>query len=391
MSTEGPRRLQRMGAVTVGISLPRAWVGERGLSAGSEVHVHALPDGSLLLRHPNGPAPPGRAWVVVGASTPPEHLFRELIGAYLGGAEEFAVHEPGGVSPTSREVVREFARRTVQPEIVSDSGTTLLLRDVSLGARLPIAPLVRRMFEQVLDLQRDAGRSWTDGPGARVEPSGARDDAVDRQAWLIERILSLRGATTGAGPAGSVRPDDLLGTFVVVRALERIADHATSLAEHGARLRDAGIPSRVASALSSFHAQALEHLASAFSVAERPDVVLANEVIDSGEALHSTQATLRDAFLEHGSVGRLPPLAVAALGLILQSVDRTVAYAQDIGEVGLDRAARTRIGLIPAVAPRISVAPILHGPPSPSGARRWTPSRAAPRAAPVGEGGGPKD
>ena len=49
-----PRRLQRMGAVTVGVSLPREWVGRRGLAAGHPVFVRSLPDGSL---HPVGYIP----------------------------------------------------------------------------------------------------------------------------------------------------------------------------------------------------------------------------------------------------------------------------------------------------------------------------------------------
>src|ERR1700686_2379695 len=167
---EGPRRLQRMGAVTVGVSLPRQWVGERGLSAGSPIHLRTLPDGSLLLRDRLTSAPHGRAVITVGEHASPEHLFRELVGAYLGGAVEFVLHQPTGLDQDPRNIAKLFTRRTIQPEIVSDEETTLLLKDVSLGTGLPIPQLLHRMFQVVVDLHRDAGRSWESSSPHPSEP-----------------------------------------------------------------------------------------------------------------------------------------------------------------------------------------------------------------------------
>ena len=350
-SVEGPRRLQRMGAVTVGVSLPRQWVGERGLSAGSPIHLRTLPDGSLLLRDRLTNTPHGRAVITVGEHSSPEHLFRELVGAYLGGAVEFVLFQPDGIDQNTRNIAKLFTRRTIQPEIVSDEETTLLLKDVSLGTGLPIPQLLHRMFQVVLDLHRDAGRSWESSNPHPGESLAMRDDEVDRHAWLVERILTLRIAsevgTTGRGPVS----DDPLQTLLLARALERIGDHAVSLAEYGTRFAESSPPRKAASTLTGYHQQVLELLRSAFAVAEHPDVELANEIIDTGEALHATHRALSDSFLVRGASTQLPPVAVASLGLILQSIDRTVAYAQDIAQVGLDRAAWGRIGRVATIDP----------------------------------------
>lgn len=364
-AAEGPRRLQRMGAVTVGVSLPRQWVGERGLTAGSAIHLRALPDGSLLLRDGLVSTPRGRAWVVAGPETAPEHLFRELVGAYLGGAAEFALHQPGGLSEATRSVARLFARRTIQPELASEDASTLILKDVSLGPGLPVPRLLDRMFHLVLDLHHAAGRTWESARPAPGDALGLEDDAVDRYAWLIERVLTLRISADGgvAGRGGS--DDDPLQTLLLTRALERVADHAVSLGEHGARLADAAIPRTAASALTGYHQQSLEHLRSAVEVAEHPDAARANEVIDAGEALHATQTALTDAFLVRGSLAALPPMAIAALGLALESIDRTVAYAQDIAQVGLDRAAWARVSRRAPLDPGVPPGPTpLAGPPA---------------------------
>ncbi len=340
-----------MGAVTVGVSLPRQWVGERGLTAGSAIHLRTLPDGSLLLRDRIRSAPIGRVWIPVGPSTAAEHLFRQLIGAYLGGAAEFVLNQPEGIAESTRGIARLFARRTIQPEIVDEQATTLLLRDVSLGAGLALPELLHRMFERVMDLHTEAGRTWVAAGPAKGEPLNLRDDAVDRYGWLIERILALRNASDAGAPGWGGSVDDPLQTLLLTRSMERIADHAVSLGENGTRLFDTGLPPKIANALTGYHQQALEALRSAVEVAERPQVTLANEIIDAGEALHGAHAAISEAYLRRGSPSMLPPAAIAALGLALASIDRTVAYAQDIAQVGLDRACWAEIGRTTTVDP----------------------------------------
>jgi len=336
--------------VTIGVSLPRAWVGERGLAPGSPVILRPLPDGSILLKDSSDHLTPARSVTVVRPASPPEHLFRQLVGAYLAGAVEFVLHEPDGVSPETRSIARTFARRTVQPEIVTEEPTTLVLRDVSLGSRLPLPQLLRRMFQLVVDLQAEAVRSFEHATEGRDVQLGPRDDEVDRHAWLIERILTMRIATDATGELLRAPLDDPVQVLLLVRSLERIADHAVSIAEHGSHLAQLAPPKRIITALTRHHEQVLDHLRSAYALAERPDTTQANEVIDAGEALHATHRTLLESLVGHVNASPLPPNGVVALGLILQSIDRTTAYADDIAEGALDRATRLELQREPVAA-----------------------------------------
>ncbi len=330
-----PRRLQRMGAVTVGVSLPRDWVGQRGLVPGQSVYLRSLPDGSLLVRDNERARGPSSAIVEVDPTEPGEHLFRRLIGAYLAGATEFVLRQPEGLTPQTRAVARSFARRTGHTESVTEEGTTLLLRDVSMGTGLPVPKLLQRMFQLVHDLHLDAGRSWTRSPVTSTASLAARDDEVDRCAWQIERGLRLGSLDSAGRPA-----PDLGNTFrflLWARDLERVGDHAVLIGEHGSRLAEIGVPEPVRRMLSDYHTQALEHLTAANAVAAQPDAVRANELLDVGEALQETRTALADRLLMRDSVERLPPIAIRSLGLILQSIDRTTGYAQNLAEIGLDR------------------------------------------------------
>src|SRR5580692_2627979 len=86
--TNAPRRLQRMGSVTVGVVLPKSWIGDRGLAPGSAVELRTLRDGALLVRAPEPDGVQDTCTIPVPSNTPPEHLFRQLVAAYLGGATE---------------------------------------------------------------------------------------------------------------------------------------------------------------------------------------------------------------------------------------------------------------------------------------------------------------
>jgi phosphate uptake regulator len=326
-----------MGAVTVGVSLPREWVGKRGLAAGRPVFVHTLPDGSLVLRDSEEGRAPALASLAVDPAEPAEHLFRRLIGAYLAGATEFEVTEPHGLSPVTRAITRSFARRIGHIESVSEEAGSIRLRDVSVGSALSIPQLLRRMFQLVYDLQVDAGTAWI-GRAAQGASFASRDDEIDRCAWQLERLLRLQ--LMGLGPGTTSGPDvgDALRFLLWARDLERIGDHAVLIAEHGARLAEAPATEPIRRMLSAYHAQALAHLKAAGAVAEAPDPTRANEVLDVGEALHETETTLADRLLMRESADALGPSAIRSLGLILQSIDRTTAYSQNLAEIGLDRA-----------------------------------------------------
>ncbi len=342
------RRLQRMGAVTIGVSLPKPWVARHRLGVGSPIKLRALADDSILLRaeppHPGGLG----AVVAVDRTASPEHLFRDLVGSYISGAHEFEILEPGGLRPETRQIVRTFARRTLQIEIVSEDAERLVLRDVSRGGDLALGPVLHRMFQVVLDLQRQAGAAWGESEPTEAVSLGLRDDEVDRYAWLVERVLALRLAPETLGEYPQTAEGHPLHALLLTRYLERIADHAVKIADVHARLGGARLPPRLTSALRDLHGQILRALEAAVEVAEHPDSARANEVIDTTEALHQTQETLREGLLARARPADLTPAAAAGLGLVLESLDRTVAYAQDIAEIGLDRAARAALAPVPS-------------------------------------------
>jgi phosphate uptake regulator len=285
------------------------------------VHV-APPYGALVVGQP--PV----ASLTAHREEPAEHLFRRLLGAYLGGAREFVVREEPRISPETREVVRAFCRRTRQPEIVSDEGDLLRLRDLAYESPLPLAQRLARMGRIVVEFHREAVASWSQLPLGDDAYWERRDDEIDREAWYVQRLAALRLGLDGAGVT-------LLGPWTVARSLERIADHASVLGATGRRLVDLPNGSGPITSLRQFHAQAMDHLA---GVLNAQDDATTNELLDTGEALIASGRALADRLLPAVGGGTMPPATAAAVARILESIGRTVAYSEDIAQVALDRA-----------------------------------------------------
>jgi hypothetical protein len=199
------------------------------------------------------------------------------------------------------------------------------LKDLAFENRVPLPQRIARMGRLVIEFHRDAVESWSRLPVGEDSYWERRDDEIDREAWYIQRLAAL--GTEGSGP-------NLLGPFTIARSLERIADHAVVLGESGRRLVDLPQSAGPLTSLKQFHRQAMEHLD---GVLNAPDGSVANDLLDMGEALLASGHALADRLLPAVEGGTMPPATAATIGRILESIGRTVAYAQDIAQVVLDR------------------------------------------------------
>ena len=265
--------------------------------------------------------------VLVARGEPSEHLFRRLLGAYLAGARELVVRERPNLSAGTREVVRTFCRRTRQPEIISDEAGSLHLRDLAFESPIPLDRRIERMGRLVVEFHREAVESWSQLPFFEDGYWERRDDDIDREAWYVERVAGIRLAAAARRP-------EWLGLWTTARSLERIADHAVVLGEVGRRLVDLPNGTVTLTSLRQFHRQAMDHLE---GILRAPDGAAANDLLDLGDALQSSGRALSDRLLPAVGGGTVPPATAAAVSRILESIGRTVAYAQDIAQVALDR------------------------------------------------------
>jgi len=286
--------------------------------------------------------------LAVTSSDPPEHVFRHLLSAYLGGARAFEIVERPTISPRTRQVVQEFCRRTRQPQIVRENGRTLELVDLEVGDTGALDGRLHRLGELVLEFHREAVESWDHLPLGDDGLWGRKDDDVDREAWYLERCIALEQD----GTAG--RSSTATAAWTIARSLERIADHAVTLGEVGPRLADLSADGGLLRELRQFHRQAMGHLD---EVLRSPDGSRANDLLDVGQALLAGGRALSERLLPAVGDGSMAPASAAAVARALEAIGRTIAYSQDIAQAFFDRALREPASLRPSGAAMAIPAP----------------------------------
>lgn len=264
----------------------------------------------------------------------PEHFFRELVGAYLSGADEIVVIQRGGIRTPARSVVAAFVARIGGYPACEERRGRLVLWNLGDPVASDLPALIVRLGERtIVLLERSADPRHANLSEAEWE---SLDDPVDRAAWEVHRAVE-RSCRMGADAGGYGM--DVLGWLEAARALERIADHAVLIGINGARWRATGPSETQRALLSDFQTRAVDYVRSVLRLLTRHHPDQANSLIDFGGALRETARTLVDRLIPVRDPNEVhSPASIVPLSWMLHSLERTVAYGQDLAEVALDHA-----------------------------------------------------
>ncbi len=276
----------------------------------------------------------GTARLVTDESEPAEHLFRRLLGAYLGGARIVEVLEPGGLTHGTREIVAEFTRRTVGTGGVMESRDRWTLETGPDEHPRTIPARLTRLARFVLAAHRSAADARSGLPLGGEHCWEEADDAIDREAWQLERSVAATAAHVGLSRTA-------LGVWTVARALERIADQAVTLGEVGSFLGEPPTEGPSDRAVRNLHLQALALLEGALASS---DGSRANDLLDVGDALLASARSLSERTLVAVKAGTVSPGWGLAADRALRAISSVIEETQDILVLLLDPAAVPQLG-----------------------------------------------
>jgi len=225
-----PRKVQRLGYSSLGVSLPKDWAKAAGIEPGATVLVVKEDDGTLRIRTGEAAATTATAVTdecVLDADTcgRPDSLRRLLVGSYVVGRNTIRVKSRSGLTAEHVKEIHEAARTLTGLTIVNQGPKFVLLANFAEPTRFPIDGLLRRLHYLTarmahLSLQPLHGRG-----GHEVSEVHRLEDEADRLYWLVSRQLLLAARDrTVAAKIGVTEPRHLLGDRVVAITLERIAD-----------------------------------------------------------------------------------------------------------------------------------------------------------------------
>src|SRR6266571_3331486 len=335
------RKLQMTGGASYTVSLPKRWVKEQGLKVGDVVAVLPRSDSSLtLVAHQKIPSSENKAAEVTLAASKDqdrEELLRTVVAQYLAGYDVLKIHFHASAKPDLRTYLREAARRMfVGSEIIEESKDELIIQCLSNYGDLPTPKLISRMSLIAKLMLRDAVESLRNKDQALADEVIKRDEEIDRFYLFIVRQLTMAVLNRSLiQEIGLSDPRDCLVYRVVSKSLERIADHATTIARMSASIENP-LPPRLVDEISKASDITISVLEDSLKALAKSDGILANKSIASAESVEREAENVMDKLFTF----KLSPKSTVAVRLVLESLKRVSEYSEDVAEMAINLTAR---------------------------------------------------
>ena len=343
MSEVELRKLQMTGGASYTVSLPKGWIKEQRLKVGDVVAVMPRADSSLtIIPHQKISLGQDKGSEVV--MTPREdqdkdQILRNFVAQYLAGHEVIRIVFPSKAKPDMRTYLKDEARRMfVGAEIIEESKDELIVQCLSSYGDLPAPKVISRMSLIAKLMLRDAVEALRSRDRALAEEVIKRDEEVDRFYLFLIRQLTLAVLSRNViQQIGLSDPRDCLVYRVVSKSLERIADHAATMAKLSYAIEDP-LPARLVEELTKVSTLATTILEDALKALAKVDGVAAHSSITSAKRIEKETENAMEKLYGF----QLSQKTVVAVRLALESGKRIAEYSEDISEMAINLTARRK-------------------------------------------------
>ena len=257
---------------------------------------------------------------------------RKVVSLYLAGYDIIHLKlKSGRINPVHRDGVREVVRRNlVGTEMIADASDNITLQVLLSMPELSVNTAIRRMYLIASSMHKDAMSAVAELNYELAKEVIKSDDEVDRFSLYVLRNLVM--ATKNGRvlrEMGLKNPSECLSYRVVAKSIERVADHASSIADQAMKLKEK-IPEKSLQKIDKMSHLALTVLGDSVEALLRRDYQLADKTVDNAENI----LTLEDDAMTAMEKDRVHDLG--NIKLALEDIRRTAEYASDIAEVAMN-------------------------------------------------------
>ncbi len=307
------RKVYKSGRGSYILTLPKEWVVMNGLNDGDILNLE-IKGGSIILSADNV-AKLDKKSIIDDKDLGFNQLVRLIISHYLAGYNQVKIKT---YNDEQRRGVAFAVDMLVGAEVMEDTGNEVVV-DVFLDPkRFDIINIIERLFNICISMLSDFRGITSNFDPAVCSSIMVRENEVDKIHFLVLRLLNQ-----------AMENEDLdlyecVNYRSVVRSLERVADHISSMSE----------------ALVNIHSS-FPKLASVVEIVEKilkstmisflkKDPKIAEEVLKGCETLENRIQKNYEEILNFDAV------RVLNLKTVLDSLSRIIAYSTDVAEIVLD-------------------------------------------------------
>ena len=328
------RKVQVTGGSTYTVSIPKSWATENDIGAGSEVEFY--PDGDSLVLIPRTDDERTRGTIDISQLRGQE-LTRAVTTMYVSGFDVIEL-EASEITAEQRSTIREAVQSLVGLEVLEETRSRVVIRDLLDSSELSIHNAVTRMRLISLSMLEDAITALAELDHDLARDVIGRDDDLDRLWLVVSRIFRATLRTPKAAEELGLPREECFDYHSSARQLERVGDHATKIAHLTLNI-DEPLPADVIDAIHELHEDAVEVIDAGMDALFEDDSDVASRkanaaragVREIDERVRAIDELLRD----------LDPARAQLLGLVVDSVLRSADYGGNIAETALQKAAPT--------------------------------------------------
>jgi Phosphate uptake regulator len=222
------RKVQMTGGSTFIVSLPKDWVKAVQLKAGDEVTVIRRPDMKLLIAA-KGRYTSNKVVVKCGNGSK-DMVVREFVSYYTAGHSLITLVCPDMKTEERTYVKDQIRRRLLGAEVIEEDAEKISVQFLVGVNELSVSRTIARTATISYHMLKDVVKSLVDGDVDLASEVPVRDDEVDRFYFYVARQLSLSSLNQEILEEDGFSMTHIINIYAVARSIERVADHATRLA-----------------------------------------------------------------------------------------------------------------------------------------------------------------
>lgn len=334
MNNSEIRKIQLTGGSTFTVSLPKNWAKDNGLKAGSQVAIKYQPDMSLLIT-PKVELEPKEARETVLEVTgklSPKAVISEFIATYLVGYNVIRVRFHPQTTKHRIALKEAIKRKLMGVEIIEESTSEMTAQCLLGYKELSADRALSRMSTLTSSMHKDAVSALVNCDLESAKEVVERDDEIDRFYFFIVRMLKEAVFNRAmAEEIGLTGPRDYLGYRLMVKSIERVADHSARIAYTALTIK-CPLNKNVIKEISHMSALSQEVYQNAIKALYRSDINLAHDTIAKIKEVSALEEKIIKILLNL----KLTNDIVIKLRIILESIRRIAEYGTDIAETVLN-------------------------------------------------------
>lgn len=223
------RRIQKVGS-SILISLPSEWIKFNNLKKGATLLVEINKDNSISVFPSASTNEVVKSVTIPYSSENMDNLINQIYGAYLLGYDIIKIKAKSQISFEHNQIIKFAMRKLAGLEIVDEDTSNIVSQFLIDTNSLDAAKILRRMNSIVAGMYRDILDVFVSKSPGIVELLTSRDDEVDRQYFLLVRLIRSAMMDQKLARKLNLSNIDILDYRIAANHLESAGDHMVEFA-----------------------------------------------------------------------------------------------------------------------------------------------------------------